>query len=83
MRDQHELPRFEREAIYDDTRARHVLGLAKTTLAQAREDGSLRYRRSGNRIVYLGEWLLEWMRSASEAGRDLTATQADDGRILP
>lgn len=70
MRDRIEPTRIEREAIYDDGTARHQLGLAKTALARAREEGSLRFVRSGNRIVYLGEWLLDWFRTAGGKPED-------------
>ena len=58
--------RIEREAIYYDATARHLLGLPGATLARARRCGALRYMRCGARFVYLGEWLLAWLRTAGE-----------------
>jgi hypothetical protein len=54
-------------AIYDDGALYCELGLTAATLARARRSGLLRYTRQGKRVLYLGEWVLEWLGKA-EAG---------------
>ena len=38
-----------------------ALGLTHATLARARRDGDLRYARKGQRVLYLGRWVVEWI----------------------
>jgi hypothetical protein len=52
---------IEPEALFDDGALRQVLGLTPATLATARRKGLLRFTRQGNRILYLGRWLLDWL----------------------
>jgi hypothetical protein len=71
--------RIEPEALYDDGSLRQTLGLTPATLAAARRAGSLRYSRCGQRTLYLGRWLLDWL----EHGAHQTAAdprQTTDGR---
>jgi hypothetical protein len=49
--------------IYDDGALYCALGLTATALARARRSGRLRYTRQGNRVLYLGEWVVEWLRA--------------------
>jgi hypothetical protein len=51
--------------VYDDAMLYQTLELSKATLARARRDGQLRYTRKGNRTLYLGEWVLDWLRQSS------------------
>jgi hypothetical protein len=51
----------EPTALYDDGSLHILLGLTPTSLAKARQAGTLRYSRKGNRILYLGRWVLEWI----------------------
>ena len=48
-------------AIFDDSALHLTLGLAGTTLAKARKTGALRYCRFGNRTLYRGSWVLDWL----------------------
>jgi hypothetical protein len=50
-------------AVYDDGALYCAFGLTATSLARARRSGRLRYTRQGNRVLYLGEWVVEWLRS--------------------
>lgn len=52
---------IERTAIYDDGAIALALDIRLSTLARARREGKLRYTRKGNRVLYLGAWILEWM----------------------
>ena len=55
------------ERIYDDDSLFAALELRQATLARARRFGELRFTRKGQRTLYLGRWILEWL--ASDAGR--------------
>jgi hypothetical protein len=55
--------RIDPEGIYDDALLFEALGVSAATLARARGDGRLRYTRQGRRILYLGEWVLAWLKA--------------------
>jgi hypothetical protein len=48
-----------------------MLDVSPQTLADARRSGALRSTRKGRRVIYLGEWVLDWLRIAEEVPRDL------------
>ncbi len=54
-----------RNAVYDDGALRLALGLTSATLCRERREGRLRYARKGNRILYLGQWVLDWLAAAA------------------
>jgi hypothetical protein len=56
---------IEPDAIYDDGALRQTVGLKPSALATARRSGLLRHARIGQRTVYRGEWIIEWINSAS------------------
>jgi hypothetical protein len=39
-----------------------MLDVSPQTLAEARRAGALRSVRKGRRVIYLGEWVLAWLR---------------------
>jgi hypothetical protein len=53
------------DSIYDDGALHLALGLTPATLSQARRSGELRFTRKGKRTLYLGQWVLEWIKSNS------------------
>jgi hypothetical protein len=53
------------EAIYT-TDALGDFGLSAAALRRARLAGKLRFTRQGNKTLYLGRWLLDWLESESE-----------------
>ena len=55
-------------AVYDDGALYQLFGISETTLAKARKGGQLRYVQVGKRVLYFGEWLLDWLYQASECG---------------
>jgi hypothetical protein len=57
------IPSILSTGIYDDAALRAVLGIGAPVLARARHRGELRCTRKGRRVLYLGEWVLEWLRS--------------------
>jgi hypothetical protein len=62
--------RIEPDGIYDDDMVYGALDVSAQTLARARREGRLRFSRQGRRVLYLGRWLLDWLKS------DATPTDA-------
>jgi hypothetical protein len=60
-------------AVFDDGALYCVLGISAATLARARRDGRLRYCRQGRRILYLGEWLTDWLRESGLQPEEVSA----------
>ena len=56
------------DSIYDDGALHLALGLTPATLAQARRSGALRFSRKGKRTFYLGQWILDWLKTDSGKG---------------
>jgi hypothetical protein len=40
-----------------------MLDVSPQTLADARRSGALRAVRKGRRVIYLGEWVLDWLKA--------------------
>jgi hypothetical protein len=45
-----------------------MLDVSPSTLAEARRAGDLRATRKGRRWIYLGEWVLTWLRQSPPVG---------------
>jgi hypothetical protein len=58
--------RIDPEAIYDDLALYQTLGISAQTLARARRFRELRYTRKGQRILYVGTWVMDWLKSDAE-----------------
>ncbi len=58
----HEPFKIDMAAVYDDSALRLSLGVTSATLTRARRAGRLRHTRKGKRTLYLGEWVLAWLR---------------------
>jgi hypothetical protein len=43
-----------------------MLDVSPQTLADARRSGALQSTRKGRRVLYLGEWVLAWLRGETE-----------------
>jgi hypothetical protein len=52
---------IEPAAVYDDGSVHVALAIPSATLTRARREGRLRYTRKGRRVLYLGQWLLDWL----------------------
>ncbi len=57
--------RIDPDGIYDDGALVLSLGLTHAALQRARRDGRLRHIRSGRRILYRGQWLLDWLHATA------------------
>jgi hypothetical protein len=55
--------------FYDDVLLLNLLSISKETLTRARLSGELRYVRKGQRILYSGRWVLEWLGAATVEGQ--------------
>jgi hypothetical protein len=48
-------------AVYDGSSLSASLGIGAKALSRARQAGDLRFTRKGRRILYLGQWILDWL----------------------
>lgn len=55
--------KIDPEAWYDTTAVRRELGITDTSIRSARLTGELRFSKRGQRYLYQGEWLLNWLRT--------------------
>jgi hypothetical protein len=53
-------------AVYSSEHLATLLDVSEATLAEARRSGALRATRKGRRVLYLGEWVIDWLRQAEE-----------------
>ncbi|HKM52082.1 MAG TPA: hypothetical protein VJY33_01660 [Isosphaeraceae bacterium] len=53
------------DALYDDNELRMALGISPTSLTLARRSGKLRYTRPGQRTLYRGAWILDWLEATA------------------
>ena len=49
------------DGVYGDGALVLGLGVTHAALAQARREGELRYTRKGRRVLYLGQWIIDWL----------------------
>jgi hypothetical protein len=56
---------LDREAIYDDDTLSGLLGVSGAVLRRARRSGALQHVRHGTRILYVGEWVMDWLRAGA------------------
>ncbi len=47
-----------------------MLDVSPQTAAEARRSGALRWVRKGRRVLYLGEWVLAWLRADAQGVAD-------------
>jgi hypothetical protein len=52
--------------VYTNDDLSVLLDVSPETLAKARHSRALRWVRKGRRVIYLGEWVLDWLRAESE-----------------
>jgi hypothetical protein len=75
------VPSIQHDGIYDDVLLFTVLGVSAQTLSRARAGGELRFVRKGQRTLYLGRWVLDWLTADKPAPTPTPTppTPADDG----
>jgi Helix-turn-helix domain len=64
-------------AVYTADQLSAMLDVSDTTLAEARRTGALRSTKKGRRVLYLGEWVLGWLRDDSD--REVAESAAAGG----
>lgn len=52
-------------AVYRDGEIRLKLGVTSSALAKARREKTLKFSRQGHRILYRGQWLLDWLEATA------------------
>jgi hypothetical protein len=62
-------------AIYHDGTLRLALDLPSATLARARREGRLRFTRQGGRVLYRGQWILDWLEADALATKEAAHAQ--------
>ena len=79
--------KIDPDALYDDTTVGMTMRVGPQTLAKARRNGSLRFKRAGLRTLYFGRWLIDWLEtpntatdSESDAVQDLTSAACPPAR---
>jgi hypothetical protein len=50
-------------SVFDDGAIYVALGITEATLARARRTGALRFTRKGRRTLYMGQWILDWLKA--------------------
>lgn len=60
-------PTIQPTAIYSNDQLCKLLDVSPDGLAEARRSGALRATRKGRRLLYLGEWVLSWLRAEEVA----------------
>lgn len=58
-------------AVWEDGQLRLALGLTSSLLSRERREGRLRFKRAGNQILYLGQWILDWLDASPTAQREV------------
>ncbi len=58
---------IEPNAIYDDGALVLGLSLTHAALARARRAGELRFARKGKRVLYRGQWIIDWLERSEDA----------------
>ena len=66
MRPPNEPARIEPDAVYDDGALVLTLGLTHAAISRARRRGDLRYAREGRRVLYRGQWIIDWLESRGQ-----------------
>jgi hypothetical protein len=74
--------RIDPVGIYDDLALYQVLSISTAALAQGRRSGDLRHTRRGNRTLYLGQWVLDWLLAAARGGKEVTCARAHNALPL-
>lgn len=59
--------RIDPQAFYEDGQVRLLLGVTSATLVRDRRSGRLRHRRVGQRTLYQGQWILDWLTQEHQA----------------
>jgi helix-turn-helix protein len=56
------------QSLYTSWQLSAMLDVGEATLAKARRAGELRSVRKGRRVLFLGEWVLDWLQKEPAEG---------------
>ena len=56
---------LEPDGWYDSDELHVILEIPPATLKRARRNGSLRFSRRGNRTLYRGAWVVDWLEAGT------------------
>jgi hypothetical protein len=64
--------KIEPFGIYSSDDLSKMLDVSPQTLAEARRSGALLFTRKGRKTLFLGQWVLDWLRNpcSEEEGTD-------------
>lgn len=68
--------RIEPAAVYREGQLRLLLGLSESDLRKARHSKHLRFTSQGRTRLYRGQWVLDWIDSASLNGPEQPRAEA-------
>jgi len=54
------------QALYDGAALQADIGLPAAAVRRARKSGKLRYTRQGKKLLYLGQWVLDFLAAESK-----------------
>lgn len=57
----HEGVSIDPRAVYDNAAIDMQLNVSAAALRRARQSGELKYAKLGQRTLYLGQWILDWL----------------------
>jgi len=72
--------RIEPDGLYDDGDLYRMKGIPSSTMSKARGARHIRYTRKGNRILYLGQWIIDWLKRDAVGGEPVVAGAEGGGR---
>jgi hypothetical protein len=61
--------KIDPQSVYDDGALILMLDISSAALTRARRDGRLRFTREGRRVLYLGQWVLDWLAASARPAR--------------
>ena len=61
---------MEKDFILTSAEFSKLVGISAESLARARQVGELRHTRKGRRILYLGQWILDWLEQDAKGVTD-------------
>jgi hypothetical protein len=65
----HTIATIHPTAVYSNDDLSSLIDVSPDALAKARRSGALRWVRKGRRVIYLGEWVLDWLRAGGEEAK--------------
>lgn len=68
---------IEPNGWYTDSQARLLLDVPSATLIRARQLGRLRSSKAGRHVMYLGQWLIDWLSATVDNRQNVKVVRVD------